>query len=125
MIAVRITGPADLPALRTVFRRASLATRATQGCRAFTGSCCGDPTRRGVLVVDDLFVDRDWMGRGVAVPDQRPGRTRRRRRAPHRVEPKTHAEGFYLRVGFVVDGPVGTVVPAVDTAVRMHRELPD
>jgi ribosomal protein S18 acetylase RimI-like enzyme len=154
--SVRDAEPGDEPALARIFRRASLSnagdrdsllahpealtlpddvlasgrTRvATKTDGTVVGFARTQPTDRGVLELDDLFVDPDAMGRGVA----RQLILRIVAEAASEdvvridVTANDHALGFYRAVGFLTGAPVDTEFgPAqrmhldVATAVRAH-----
>ena len=92
MVQVRTALPADLPALRRLFRRSSLSNEGdrelmiahpelvepseeavaegrTRVAVSVDGAILGFATGRrlepGVLELEDLFVDPDWMRRGI------------------------------------------------------------
>jgi len=80
------------------------------------------PTDRGVLELDDLFVDPDAMGRGVA----RQLILRIVAEAASEdvvridVTANDHALGFYRAVGFLTGAPVDT---EFGSAQRMHLDV--
>lgn len=63
-----------------------------------------------VLVLDDLFVDPAWMGRGVgrALVHDAATTARRLGLASIEVTANDHARGFYEKVGFVTRHAVAT-----------------
>jgi GNAT superfamily N-acetyltransferase len=83
------------------------------------GFITGRPLGSGALEVEDLFVDPDWMGRGVGralVLDA--VATARAEGLPRiNVTANTHALAFYQRMGFVIDGQTET---QFGRAHRMH-----
>jgi GNAT superfamily N-acetyltransferase len=122
----------DLPAVRDVFRRASLSN---EGDRAallahpevleFDGAdrlerCTNVAEAGGAVIgfvsveedgeVEDMFVDPAWMGRGVArsLVEREVGLARARGLPRLSVTGNPHARTFYERVGFVVAGEVET-----------------
>jgi GNAT superfamily N-acetyltransferase len=131
-ILIRVAVPADMAVLRDLFRSSSLSNEGDRASLlahpdtlAFSGLAV-DEGRTRVAVVDgrivgfatllvdgeleDLFVDPDWMRRGI-------GRTLvldavgvARAQGLERVEVTAngHALGFYESVGFVLDGTVET-----------------
>ncbi len=136
-LSIRSSTPDDLPAIRDIFRRAALAN---EGDRAWIEAHPDEfgldeanvlEGRTRVAVVDgeivgfatlvgsgleDLFVEPDWMRRGIAtalvhdiaatVP-----------RIDLTANP--HALAFYESVGFVEDGVAET---SGGPAVRMHLD---
>lgn len=136
---IRSSTPADLATVVDVFRRASLAN---EGDREWIlanpdrsvvdeGPVLEGVTRVAVVdgrvvgfatlvgaELEDLFVDPDWMRRGIAtalVQDAvANGRVER-----IDVTANEHALAFYERVGFVHDGPAET--PG-GPAFRMHLD---
>ncbi|HEY3724463.1 MAG TPA: GNAT family N-acetyltransferase [Acidimicrobiia bacterium] len=75
----------------------------------------------GVIELEDLFVDPEWMRLGVGrdlVVDAVAGA---RRRGVRRIEvtANPHALTFYERVGFEPDGPVDT---QLGSGIRMHLD---
>ncbi|MGA8336187.1 MAG: GNAT family N-acetyltransferase [Solirubrobacteraceae bacterium] len=137
MVQVRTALPADLPALRRLFRRSSLSNEGdrelmiahpelvepseeavaegrTRVAVSVDGAILGFATGRrlepGVLELEDLFVDPDWMRRGI-------GRTlladfvalaERQGIARIEVTANPHADAFYRSVGFVRVGETET-----------------
>jgi ribosomal protein S18 acetylase RimI-like enzyme len=126
----------DLPALTDVFRRSSLSNDGNKaqllahpdalvlseesilagGTRLAT-----EPTDRivgfvtsreadGILELDDLFVDPDWMRRGVATLLMRDVTRIARQRNITRIEvtANPHALAFYRRIGFRLAGETQT-----------------
>jgi GNAT superfamily N-acetyltransferase len=144
---VRSGIPADLPVLRDVYRRASLSnsgnvaallahpevllltdegiregrTRVVTACHHLVGFAT--TLRMGsVLELEDLFVNPDWMRRGVGHLLVRDVVALADREHVQRVEvtANPHALAFYEKVGFVHDGEVGTRFGA---GVRMHLDV--
>ncbi len=74
------------------------------------------------IEVDDLFVDPDWMRRGVAraLMQDLVGIARSRGARRLEVTANEHADAFYTSVGFVRDGDVQT---RFGPAPRMHLDL--
>ena len=149
VVEVRTAVAEDLPALRRVFRTASLsndgdreallanpaalrlagdgvAEGRTRVAVAANGAILGFATWRphgGAFELEDLFVDPDWMRRGIArqlVADLIALATRRGI-ARIVVTANPHAEGFYRRVGFVHRGDVRT---EFGPATRMQLAVP-
>lgn len=145
---IRDARPSDLEALRRIFRRASLANiddrdqllahpevleLSDLGVRegrvrlatADGGRVVGFAT---VLVVghageiEDLFVDPDWMGRGVGRELVGDIAARARQQGLRRLEvtANPHARGFYEKLGFVFDQEVPT---RFSPAPKMHLDL--
>ena len=142
---IRAGSPTDFPVVTEIYRRASLhntgdvaallahpeglilsddglvAGRTRVATHA--GRIVGFATLQqvgGVAELEDLFVDPDWMRRGVgrllvldAVAMARRGNVAR-----IEVTANPHALAFYENVGFVGDGRVET---ALGHGVRMHR----
>jgi GNAT superfamily N-acetyltransferase len=144
-IIIRDAQPEDVEVVGQVFRRSSLSidgdrdqllahpetlewTGAPDGrtrVAVVDDRVIGFATTRVVtegLELDDLFVDPDWMRRGIAralvtdaieiARDRRIGRIV--------VTGNDHALGFYERQGFVADGVVET---RFGPAPRMHLDL--
>jgi GNAT superfamily N-acetyltransferase len=74
------------------------------------------------IEVDDLFVDPDWMRRGVgrALMQDLVGIARSRGASRLEVTGNEHADAFYTSVGFVRDHDVQT---RFGPAPRMHLDL--
>ncbi|HEU5267375.1 MAG TPA: GNAT family N-acetyltransferase [Jatrophihabitans sp.] len=147
-VRVRTAVEDDLAALRAVFRRASLSNPAdvpmltahpetlvwsadglTAGrVRAAVArdgrviGFSGARPRGSTLVLDDLFVEPDWMGRGVGrlLVDDVVTRATADGITRIEVEANVHAVPFYLCVGFESDGEVRL---PLGSAVQMHRDL--
>lgn len=149
MTAFRIRSPRaeDLPALNDVFRRSSLsndgdtaallahpdalilsaATILAGGTRVAIEPADGivgfatsrDTDIDGVLELEDLFVDPDWMRNGIAtllLHDI----ARQRNVTSIEVTANPHALGFYQHVGF---RPVGQAQTRFGPAPRMRLDL--
>ena len=147
-IVVRDARLSDMDALRSIFRRASLSNEGDHEAFLAHPEFLEFPdtnvreqrTRLAVteqqvvgfhstlvipeaLEVDDLFVDPDWMRRGVGralIDDvQEIARARGRRRVE--VSGNRHALAFYTEVGFRIDAEVAV---EFGTALRMHLDVP-
>ena len=146
-VAIRDACPADMTALREVFRRASLSNEGdrpnllahpevlelsddavTDGRTRVAdadGSVIGFATWLGtgdVTEIEDLFVDPDWMRRGVGRALVLDLIALAQRRGVRRIEVtgNPHARTFYERVGFTCDHEVDTLL---GPGLRMHLEL--
>jgi GNAT superfamily N-acetyltransferase len=139
----------DLAAVGEVFRRASLANEGDReallahpevldfdgadrldGCTrvavadgaviGFISVVHGD----GTAELEDLFVDPDWMRRGVATDLVRHEADRAAAEGITRIglTANPHALAFYESVGFVVDGEEQT---RFGPAARMHLDIGD
>ena len=102
---------------------ASLATGRTR-IVAVEGRIVGFATTRamdGWLELDDLFVDPDWMRRGIARDLVLDAAAIARAEGLDRIEVtgNDHALGFYQKAGFVVIGMVDT--PLGVPAARLRR----
>lgn len=137
----------DLPALRSVFRRASLTNvddrplfeehpelldlpeEAVRGGRTraavvdgvvvgFASALVGPSS----VELEDLFVDPDHMRRGIAraLVDDLRSSAAAAGRARVEVDGNAHALAFYESVGFVA---VGEVQLEHGTAIRMHLDV--
>jgi GNAT superfamily N-acetyltransferase len=134
---IRDARPVDLPALRSVFERASLSnagdraalrahpealefpwpTAPSARCRVAVAvpdaGVVGFATTTeadGVVELVDLFVDPDHMRQGVArsLVDDVVAWARATGARRIGVDGNPHARGFYEAVGFVVEGEVST-----------------
>jgi GNAT superfamily N-acetyltransferase len=145
---IRLGLRSDLPVLRDIYRRASLSNSGNVAVllahpevllltdegigegrtRVATWSCdhvVGFATTLragGVLELEDLFVDPDWMRRGVGHHLVRDAVAVAARDHVQRVEvtANPHALAFYENVGFVHDGEVGT---RFGGGARMHLDV--
>lgn len=143
---LRNAAPSDTLVLRSLYRRSSLSN---EGDRAALlahpdalewadaavgeqrvrvavrdGGIVGFATTRaveGVLELDDLFVDPDWMRRGVGRDLIADALDVARLRGVTRVEvtANDHALDFYEQVGFVRDGVIET---RFGPGLRMHLD---
>ena len=144
---IRDAGPADLAALRDVYRRASLSNEgdrenllANPDALEFPG-LGGDDRRTRVATVDgriagfatsvpagdvieldDLFVDPGWMRRGAGRALVLDAMAIARGRGAGRLEvtANQHALVFYRRAGFVADHEVPT---RFGPGIRMHLDV--
>jgi GNAT superfamily N-acetyltransferase len=135
-LRIRFAMPADIDILRRLFRRASLSNEgdrakllANPDALELSDRCVSEGRARvaatadgrivgfatwlvsGIgLELEDLFVDPDWMRRGVgrALVRDVVGIARRRGFLQVEVIANPHALGFYERVGFFVDREVET-----------------
>lgn len=75
-----------------------------------------------IVELDDLFVDPDWMRRGVARALVFDAMTRVRATGANRIEvtANPHALDFYKAVGFVADGATET---QFGVGTRMHLDV--
>jgi ribosomal protein S18 acetylase RimI-like enzyme len=147
-LLVRDADLADAGALRPIFRRASLSNEGDRDnllahtqllefdatvverdrvrVAVVNGDVVGFATTRTVdahtAELDDLFVDPDWMRRGVARALMADAIAALHQQGVTRVEvsANVHAVGFYESVGFARDGIVET--PFGPTP-HMHLEL--
>jgi GNAT superfamily N-acetyltransferase len=144
---IRDAALGDMSGLREVFRRSSLSNDndrdtllahpevlelseegVTDGRTRIAdvdGRVIGFATWLGsgdVTEIEDLFVDPDWMRRGVGRALVQDLIALARRRGARRVEVtgNPHARGFYERVGFSGDHQVETPLGA---GLRMHLDL--
>lgn len=146
-VVVRPAVPSDLPALRLVFRRSAWSN---PGDRPLLGEhpellewpdqALGEGRTRAAVISDrlvgfastlaggevveleDLFVDPDWMEKGVgrALVEDLAGAAAAAGRRRIEVDANPHALAFYARVGFVSDGEVDV---AYGTGIRMHLDV--
>ena len=147
-MVVRDARPADVDTLRDVFRRSSLSnegdranllahpetlewaadsigegwTRVAVVDDRVVGFATTSPTENG-LELDDLFVDPDWMRRGVgrALVEDVVSTARRGARRRITVTANEHALPFYEHAGFVTLGSVETMF---GPAPRMALDVP-
>ena len=146
---IRLGLPADLPVVRDIYRRASLSNSGNtaallahpealvltgEGISAGRSRVATTLTRdhivgfattlaiEQVLELEDLFVDPDWMRRGVGRHLLRDVVAVAAREHVQRVEvtANPHALAFYDSVGFVHDGEVETRFGA---GIRMHLDI--
>jgi len=136
-LLIRDSTPADLSALEEIFRRAGLANEEDRAWilanpqhvalderpilegRSRVATVEGRAVGFATLVgneLEDLFVDPDWMRRGIASALVRDVATSVERID---VTANTHAQAFYEAAGFVHDGTVET--PG-GPAYRMHLD---
>jgi len=138
---IRVAVPADLDALRDLFRRSSLSNEddrasllAHPEALVFSGLAV-DEGRTRVAVADgrivgfatlladgeleDLFVDPDWMRRGIGRALVLDSVAAARAQGLKRIEVTANGQAlpFYESVGFVLDGSVET---AFGRGSRMH-----
>jgi GNAT superfamily N-acetyltransferase len=133
--AVRLGRPADLARARSVYRRASLSNAGdrdnllanpqhlvlrpdglVEGCTYVAeqdGMLTGFATwagRGGTMELEDLFVDPDWMRRGIATALVSRIAEILRARGAERLEvtANPHAMAFYRAAGFVGCGTADT-----------------
>jgi GNAT superfamily N-acetyltransferase len=146
---VRSGVPADLPVVADVFRRASLsnsadapALRAHPEALLLTDEALVEgrtrvATRASDLIVgfatmlkmeenlelEDMFVDPDWMRRGIGRLLVHDATVIARRQNIPRIDvtANPHAFAFYESVGFVHDSRVET---AFGHGARMHLDIP-
>ncbi len=133
-VSIRAAVPADLDAVRDVFRRASLSNdddRASLLAHPEALELAALPSRVAVVEgrvvgfatlvgseLDDLFVDPDFTRRGIgrALVLDAVAAARAQGLARIEVTANGHALGFYEKVGFVAGGVVET---AFGQGVRM------
>ena len=145
---LRLAAMEDVPALREVFRRSSLSNEgdrvsllADPDALEFSDRAVADGRVRVAVIanrivgfatvlvtgqigeLDDLFVDPDWMRRGIAtelVLDAL-ANAREQRIARIEVTANGHALAFYESAGFVADGICQT---QFGPGHRMHIDVP-
>jgi N-acetylglutamate synthase-like GNAT family acetyltransferase len=148
VVQVRTALPADLPALRRLFRRSSLSNEgdrelmiahpelvepseeavaegrtrvAMSGDGTILGFATGRRLESGVVELEDLFVDPDSMrlGIGRALVADQVALAERQGIARIEVTANPHADAFYRSVGFVQVGETETQFgPAARMAIR-------
>ena len=144
---LRLATSDDLPALKDLFRRSSLSNEgdrqnllAHADALEFPG-CAVEQGRVRVAVIDDrivgfatllvtgqigelddLFVEPDWMRRGIATALVLDALARAREQEVTRIEVTAngHALAFYMSVGFVSDGMAET---EFGSGYRMHIDV--
>ena len=141
---IRSATPDDLPRLADIFRRASLHNEGDRQALLEhpevleLDPACVYENRSRVAVedgrvvgfasttlagdfieLDDLFVDPDWMRRGIALALIRDAEAIARSRGVSRIEVtgNHHARAFYEHAGFVETGPAQT---RFGPAIRMR-----
>jgi GNAT superfamily N-acetyltransferase len=146
-LTIRDATSGDVATLREVFRRSSLSndnnrmkllahpevfelsddgvTEGRTRVAVADGCVIGFATWLGsgdVAEIEDLFVDPDWMRRGVGRALVRDLIALAQRRGVNRMEVtgNPHARAFYERVGFAVDHEVAT---PLGPGLRMHLDL--
>jgi GNAT superfamily N-acetyltransferase len=147
-VLIRDSVPADLDALRDVYRRSSLSNDgdrsillANPDVLEFPGPATGDGRTRVAVAaggrvvgfattliagdaaeLDDLFVDPGWMRRGIGRALVLDAIEIARGRGASRVEvtANPHALVFYSRAGFTVDHEVRT---RFGPGSRMHVDV--
>lgn len=136
-LLIRDSTPSDLPALRRIFRRATLTNESDRewiaahpeefeidetnviGGRTRVALAEGQIVGFATLVgneLEDLFTDPDWMRRGIATALVRDAAATVDRID---VTANMHARAFYEAAGFVLDGPQQT---SGGPAHRMHLD---
>ncbi len=149
-VSIRTAGPEDLPALRRVFRRASLSndgdrdvllanpdalelpdgnviagrTRlAMTSDRTVVGFATGIPHTDSMLELEDLFVDPDHRRRGIAraLMADLAASSRHQGLTHIAVTANPHAHLFYREVGFVA---VGHAQTEFGSGARMLLKIP-
>ena len=148
-IHVRTASPGDLPDVQAVFRRSSLSN---EGDRALFvphpellhldgGSIAERRTRVavagaqlvgfastsvrvGAVEIEELFVDRGWMRRGIgrALVTDVLASSRRAARSAVEVDANSAAVEFYAKLGFV---PTAEVALEHGPAIRMRLVIDD
>ena len=138
----------DLPALRNVFRRSSLSNERDRpsllghpDALEYSDHAVADGRVRVAVIddrivgfatvlatgqigeLDDLFVDPDWMRRGIATELVLDALANAREDGVARIEvtANEHALAFYESVGFVSDGTRQT---QFGRGRRMHLDVP-
>jgi ribosomal protein S18 acetylase RimI-like enzyme len=144
---IRTAKPSDVGVLRELYRRSSLSNdgdrsdlQAHPDALVFDDAPVGEQRTRvavdgdrivgfattrfvtDIVELDDLFVDPDWMRRGVGRGLMLDAMEIARSLSASRIEvtANTHALDFYEKVGFVVDGVTET---QLGVGLRMHLDL--
>ncbi len=149
-VDIRLAVADDLPALRRIFRQASLSNdedrdvllahpealelrddavtdgrsrAAVTGDGSVVGFITVLPGKGSVLQLEDLFVDPDWMRQGVArsLLADVVATARRDGCACIEVTANPHADGFYRSVGFE---PMHECETPFGSALRMQLAIP-
>jgi GNAT superfamily N-acetyltransferase len=136
-LLIRDGTPADLSAIEGIFRRAALTNEGDRDWIAAhpdefgvdEANAIEGRTRVAVVAerivgfatlvgneLEDLFIDPDWMRRGIATALVRDAAATVDRID---VTANTHAQAFYEAAGFVHDGPAQT---SGGPAHRMHLD---
>ena len=141
---LRLATSDDLPALKDLFRRSSLSNEgdrqnllAHPDALEFSGRAVEQGRVRVAVIIgfatvlvtgqigelDDLFVDPDWMRRGIATALVLDALARAREQEVTRIEVTAngHSLGFYMSVGFISDGTAET---EFGPGYRMHIDVP-
>ena len=148
IVQIRDATPSDVAALGDLYRRSSLSNEGDrEALLAHPGSLVFDaaPVREGRtrvatadgrivgfastratasgLELDDLFVDPDWMRRGVATQlvDDVDAVARSRGAARVEVTANDHALAFYLQAGF---SPGERIQTQFGAGTRMQLDVP-
>ena len=140
---IRVAVHADLGALRDLYRRSSLSNAGDRAsllahpeALEFAGDAVGEGLTRVAVVdgrivgfatllgdgeLEDLFVDPDWMRRGIGRALVLDAVVLAPAHGLDRIEVTANGEAldFYESVGFVYDGEVET---AFGRGSRMHRD---
>jgi len=140
---IRVAVHADLGALRDLYRRSSLSNAGDRAsllahpeALEFAGDAVGEGLTRVAVVdgrivgfatllgdgeLEDLFVDPDWMRRGIGRALVLDAVVLAPAHGLDRIEVTANGEAldFYESVGFVFDGEVET---AFGRGSRMHRD---
>ena len=145
---LRLATSDDLPALKDLFRRSSLSNEgdrqnllAHPDALEFSGRAVEEGRVRVAVIddrvvgfatvlvtgqigeLDDLFVDPDWMRRGIATALVLDALARAREQEVTRIDVTAngHSLGFYMSVGFISDGTAET---EFGPGYRMHIDVP-
>jgi ribosomal protein S18 acetylase RimI-like enzyme len=146
-LGLRFATSDDLPALKDLFRRSSLSNEgdrqnllAHPDALEFSGGAVEQGRVRVAVIderivgfatvlvtgqigeLDDLFVDPDWMRRGIATALVLDALARAREQDVTRIEVTAngHALAFYMSVGFISDGVAET---EFGPGYRMHIDV--
>ena len=145
---LRLATGGDLPALKDLFRRSSLSNEGDRqnllphpDALEFSGRAVEEGRVRVAVIddrivgfatvlvtgqigeLDDLFVDPDWMRRGIATALVLDALAHAREQEVTGIEVTAngHALAFYLSVGFISDGTTET---EFGPGYRMHIDVP-